>query len=89
MMNRKAADGNYTVNFNGKEAAIYCHNMSTDSPKEYINLMKNNFFYVLDGGWANGLVVRKNKTTFYSKVAVNMTVSPTFVDFSGQQGQFA
>ena len=75
-MNPGALDGNYTVDFNGQEAVIYCYNMTTGAPREYINLMQENSFYILDVVWiGQALRVKSNKTTFYSKVAVNSSVS--------------
>ena len=69
-------DGNYTLNRNGTAIEIYCHNMASGDPKEYINLVEKNFFYRAKVRLTGGqLVVWYNKTTYYTKMAVNIEVS--------------
>ena len=65
-------DGNYTINRDGTAIEIYCHNMTSGHPKEYINLVEKNFFYRAK---TRQSVVWYNKTTYYTKMAVNIQVS--------------
>lgn len=35
-------DGEYKINIRGREVEIYCHNMNTENPKEYLTLKRGN-----------------------------------------------
>ena len=76
-MNPSASDGKYSFDFNGQEAVIYCHNMTTGSPREYINLVQENSFHTFATKKISEKVtiVIVNMTTYYNKVAINMSVS--------------
>jgi GON domain len=39
---RTRTDGEYKINIRGREVEIYCHNMNTDDPAEYVTLRKGN-----------------------------------------------
>jgi a disintegrin and metalloproteinase with thrombospondin motifs 9 len=39
---RTRTDGEYKINIRGREVEIYCHNMNTDDPAEFVTLRKGN-----------------------------------------------
>lgn len=63
-----ATDGEYKLYLDGKSIVLYCHDMDTGQPKEYITLPYVNKFDDRNYGDATF------KSTSFSKVAVDMQV---------------
>lgn len=55
---RTRTDGEYKINIRGREVEIYCHNMNSESPSEYLTLRKGN---------------QENYSLFYSKRTTDMS----------------
>lgn len=55
---RARTDGEYKINIRGREVEIYCHNMKSDNPGEYVSLRKG---------------TQENYSLFYSKRLNDMT----------------
>ncbi|CRK97461.1 CLUMA_CG010850, isoform A [Clunio marinus] len=55
---RTRNDGEYKINIRGREVEIYCHNMNSDDPKEYVTLRKGS---------------HENYALFYSKRSLDMS----------------
>lgn len=55
---RTRTDGEHKINVRGREVEIYCHNMNSDDPAEYVTLRKGN---------------QENYSLFYSKRSTDMS----------------
>ena len=63
-------DGNYTLTLNDTSFTVYCYNMSTGSPLEYINV-NSATNYAQDAGWSWDIdpgLTGADCDTYYSKV---------------------
>ena len=60
-------DGNYTLTLNGTSFTVYCYNMSTGSPLEYITV-NSATNYAQYAGWSYDVTTGADCDTYYSKV---------------------
>lgn len=56
---RTRSDGEHRINIRGREVEVYCHNMDTDNPVEYVTLRKGS---------------HENYALFYSKRSSDMSI---------------